>query len=157
MAWLQECSLYRISYCACTMALLPPTNTPFSSVLWRRLVDGMRQLFSACTDKDWIQVSVLRWRFMVIQLDWRASCRKPIGFLGFGFQSLSACHTSEAAHQSVSPATGPPVLEPMQVDSTRLSREERDRLLAAVLCSYRSFPGDLPHHTPTSCGVYHSV
>ncbi len=38
-------------------------------------------------------------------------------------QHLLACHTSEYAHQSVSPATSPPVPEHMQVDSTRLSRE----------------------------------
>ncbi len=51
-------------------------------------------------------------------------------------QRLSACHTTEAAHQSVSPATGPPVPEPMQVDSTRLSHNERARRLAAGLCLY---------------------
>ncbi len=49
---------------------------------------------------------------------------------------LSACHTSETAHQSVSPATGPPVAEPMQVNSTRLSREERaHRLVADSACA----------------------
>ncbi len=52
------------------------------------------------------------------------------------YQHLSAYHTSEAAHQSVSPATGPPVPEPMQVDSTQLSREERTRRLSAGLCLY---------------------
>ncbi len=51
-------------------------------------------------------------------------------------QHLSACHTSEAPHLSVSPATGPPVPEPMQVDSTRLSCEERVCQLAAGLCLY---------------------
>ncbi len=51
-------------------------------------------------------------------------------------QRLSACHTTEAAHQSVSPATSSPVPEPMQVDFTRLSCNERARRLAAGLCLY---------------------
>lgn len=51
-------------------------------------------------------------------------------------QRLAACHTTEAAHQSVSPAAGSPVPEPMQVDSTRLSHAERARRLAAGLCLY---------------------
>ncbi|KTG47759.1 hypothetical protein cypCar_00010363 [Cyprinus carpio] len=49
-------------------------------------------------------------------------------------QNLAACHTTEAAHQPVSPASGPPVPEPLQVDSTRLSQEEHTRRLAAGLC-----------------------
>ncbi len=36
-------------------------------------------------------------------------------------QHLSACHTTEAAHQYVAPTTSPPVPEPMELDSTRLS------------------------------------
>ncbi len=51
-------------------------------------------------------------------------------------QCLSACHTTEAAHQPVSPATGSPVPEPMQVDTARLSSHERARRLAAGLCLY---------------------
>ncbi len=51
-------------------------------------------------------------------------------------QLLSACHTAEAAHPSVSPATGSPVPEPMQVDSTHLSDQERAFRLAAGLCLY---------------------
>ncbi len=51
-------------------------------------------------------------------------------------QRLSACHTAEAAHQPVSPATGSPVPEPMQVDTARLSSQERARRMAAGLCLY---------------------
>ncbi len=51
-------------------------------------------------------------------------------------QRLSACQTNEAAHQLVSPATSPPVPEPMQVDSTHLTRAERARRIAAGLCLY---------------------
>ncbi len=36
-------------------------------------------------------------------------------------QRLSACHTTEAAHLYVTPVTSPPVPEPMELDSTRLS------------------------------------
>ncbi len=51
-------------------------------------------------------------------------------------QRLSACHTAKAAQPSVSPPPGSPVPEPMQVDSTRLSDQERARRLAAGLCLY---------------------
>ncbi len=51
-------------------------------------------------------------------------------------QRLSACHTTEATHQPVSPATGSPVPEPMQVDTARLSSHKRAHRLAAGLCLY---------------------
>ncbi len=51
-------------------------------------------------------------------------------------QCLSACQPNEAAHQLVSPAASPPVPEPMQVDSTRLTRVKRTRRIAAGLCLY---------------------
>uniref|UniRef100_A0A673N998 DUF4939 domain-containing protein n=1 Tax=Sinocyclocheilus rhinocerous TaxID=307959 RepID=A0A673N998_9TELE len=51
-------------------------------------------------------------------------------------QRLSACHTHEAAHQSAAPAASPPVPEPMQMDSTRLTPSERARRLASGLCLY---------------------
>uniref|UniRef100_A0A9J7ZJC5 DUF4939 domain-containing protein n=1 Tax=Cyprinus carpio carpio TaxID=630221 RepID=A0A9J7ZJC5_CYPCA len=49
-------------------------------------------------------------------------------------QHLATCIVSETTHQSVSPASCPPVQELLQVDSTRLSHEERTRQLAAGLC-----------------------
>lgn len=49
---------------------------------------------------------------------------------------LSAYHSTEATHQSVSPATGLPVPELMQVDSTRFSHDEHARRLATGLCLY---------------------
>ncbi len=44
-------------------------------------------------------------------------------------QCLTACYEDEAARQLASPASGPPVPEPMQMDSARLSRTERARTL----------------------------
>ncbi len=51
-------------------------------------------------------------------------------------QRLSACQPNEAAHQLVSPAASPPVPEPMQVDSTRLTCAERACRIEAGLCLY---------------------
>ncbi len=51
-------------------------------------------------------------------------------------QRLTTCYEEEAAHQLASPASGPPVPEPMLVDSARLSRMECARRLAAGLCLY---------------------
>ncbi len=51
-------------------------------------------------------------------------------------QCLSACRSTEATHQPVSPANGSPVTEPMQVDTACLSSNERARRLAAGLCLY---------------------
>uniref|UniRef100_A0A672LK54 Chromo domain-containing protein n=1 Tax=Sinocyclocheilus grahami TaxID=75366 RepID=A0A672LK54_SINGR len=51
-------------------------------------------------------------------------------------QRLSACHATEATHQPVTPGTGSPVPEPMQVDTSRLTPSESARRLAAGLCLY---------------------
>ncbi len=73
-------------------------------------------------------------------------------------QRLSACHTAEAAHQPASPANGSPVPEPMQVDTARLSSQERARRMAAGLCLYCAsadhFIRSCPNKTPTSSGEY---
>ncbi len=154
LAQLQECSPCLTSYCGCARAL-PPTNTPCSSELWWRLVDGMRQLFSAHIGRDLVPVSLLRWWFMMIPLDWRDSCKKTI-------ESPSAYQPAtplKTAHQSVSPATSSPVPEPMQVDST-FSCKTRSPTCCwtlPLLCRYRSLHWDLPHQTPTSWGEYHLV
>ncbi len=67
-------------------------------------------------------------------------------------QRLSACHTAEAAHQPASPANGPPVPEPMQVDTARLSSQERACRMAAGLCLYCAsadhFIRPCPNKTP---------
>ncbi len=94
LALLQESSPCLINSCGCARAPLPPTITPCSSERWRRPVDGMRQPFSAHTGKDWIPVFRLRWLFMMIQLE---SFMQRAGRIS---QRLSACHTTEAAHQS---------------------------------------------------------
>ncbi len=54
-------------------------------------------------------------------------------------QCLSAYHSTEATHQSVSPATGSPVPEPMQVDSTRLSHDEHARRLDSAYSNFHAF------------------
>ncbi len=67
-------------------------------------------------------------------------------------QRLSACHTAEVAHQPASPANGSPVPEPMQVDTARLSSQERARRMAAGLCLYCAsadhFIRSCPNKTP---------
>ncbi len=67
-------------------------------------------------------------------------------------QRLSACQTAEAAHQPASPANGSPVPEPMQVDTARLSSQERARRMAAGLCLYCAladhFIRSCPNKTP---------
>ncbi len=67
-------------------------------------------------------------------------------------QRLSACHTAEAALQPASPAHGSPVPEPMQVDTTRLSSQERARQMTMGLCLYCAsadhFIRSCPNRTP---------
>ncbi len=58
-------------------------------------------------------------------------------------QCLTACYKDGAAHQLASPASGPLVTEPMQMDSTQLSRTERARHFAAGLCLYCASPDHL--------------
>ncbi len=65
-------------------------------------------------------------------------------------QRLSACHTAEAAHQPASPANGSPVPEPMQVDTARLSSQERDRRMCLYCASADHFIRSCPNKTPRS-------
>ncbi|KAI2642436.1 Transposon Tf2-8 polyprotein [Labeo rohita] len=58
-------------------------------------------------------------------------------------QRLAACQSPVTAPQSASVAAYSPVPEPMQVDSTRLSRTERNRRITMGLCIYCGQPG---HH-----------
>ncbi len=51
-------------------------------------------------------------------------------------QRLSACLPDKTAHSQASPTACPPVPEPMQLDSHRLTRTERARRLATGLCLY---------------------
>ncbi len=51
-------------------------------------------------------------------------------------QRLTSCYADEATTQLTSLASSPPVPEPMQIDSARLSRTERARRRAAGLCLY---------------------
>ncbi|KAI2648567.1 Transposon Tf2-8 polyprotein [Labeo rohita] len=51
-------------------------------------------------------------------------------------QQLAACQPPVTAPPAVSVAASPPVPEPMQVDSTRLSRTERNRRISLGLCLY---------------------
>ncbi len=51
-------------------------------------------------------------------------------------QRLTASLPDETAHSQASPAACPPVPEPMQLDSNRLTRTERARRLATGLCLY---------------------
>ncbi|KAI2645263.1 Transposon Tf2-8 polyprotein [Labeo rohita] len=58
-------------------------------------------------------------------------------------QRLATCQSPVTAPQSASVAAYSPVPEPMQVDSTRLSRTERNRRITMGLCIYCGQPG---HH-----------
>jgi len=56
-------------------------------------------------------------------------------------QHLTTCQSDLTAHSPSSPAACPPVPEPIQVDSSRLSRQERARRLATGLCLYCGVSG----------------
>ncbi|KAL0162264.1 hypothetical protein M9458_041660 [Cirrhinus mrigala] len=62
------------------------------------------------------------------------------------FQRLAACQPPVTAPQSASVAASFPVPEPMQVDTTRLSRTERNRRITLGLCLYCGQQG---HHIRT--------
>ncbi len=120
MARLLERSRSRISYCA---KALPPTSTPCS----------FRTLAAI---SGWNEVALLSAYRQGLDAGIRAQMAiydDSVGLESFMekatriSQRLSACHTAETAHPSVSPATGSPVPEPMQVDSSRLSDQERAR------------------------------
>ncbi|KAL1249458.1 hypothetical protein QQF64_020463 [Cirrhinus molitorella] len=64
-------------------------------------------------------------------------------------QQLAACQPQNPAPQSTSVAAKPPVPEPMQVDSNRLSQMERTRRLTSGLCLYCGNPG----HVLCNCPV----
>ncbi len=54
--------LFLISF---LISLPLPTSTRCSSVLWRQLAVGAKQLSPALSGRDWIPVSALRWRYMM--------------------------------------------------------------------------------------------
>ncbi|KAL0198613.1 hypothetical protein M9458_007153, partial [Cirrhinus mrigala] len=56
-------------------------------------------------------------------------------------QRLAACQPPVTAPQPASVVVCSPVPEPMQIDSTRLSRTERNRRLTNGLCLYCGQPG----------------
>ncbi len=64
-------------------------------------------------------------------------------------QRLTACQPDITAHSPSSPAACPPVPEPMQMDTNRLSRTERARRLATGLCLYCGVPGHLIRVCPS--------
>ncbi|KAI2645073.1 Transposon Tf2-8 polyprotein [Labeo rohita] len=63
-------------------------------------------------------------------------------------QQLAACQPTVTAPQSASVVASSPVPEPMQVDSTRLSRSERNRRISQGLCLYCGQPGHLLRNCP---------
>ncbi|KAI2643005.1 Transposon Tf2-8 polyprotein [Labeo rohita] len=63
-------------------------------------------------------------------------------------QNLAACQPPITAPQSASVAACHPVPEPMQIDSTRLSRTERNRRITNGLCLYCGQPGHLLRQCP---------
>ncbi|KAL0151794.1 hypothetical protein M9458_052945 [Cirrhinus mrigala] len=63
-------------------------------------------------------------------------------------QQLAACQPPVTAPQSASVVASSPVPEPMQVDSTRLSRSERNRRISQGLCLYCGQPGHLLRNCP---------
>ncbi len=64
-------------------------------------------------------------------------------------QRLSACLPDENAHSQASPTACPPVPEPMQLDSHRLTRTERARRLATGLCLYCGTSGHFIQKCPS--------
>ncbi|XP_053681475.1 retrotransposon-derived protein PEG10 [Labeo rohita] len=63
-------------------------------------------------------------------------------------QQLAACQPTVTAPLSASVVASSPVPEPMQVDSTRLSRSERNRRMSQGLCLYCGQPGHLLRNCP---------
>ncbi|KAI2647111.1 Transposon Tf2-8 polyprotein [Labeo rohita] len=63
-------------------------------------------------------------------------------------QQLAACQPPVTAPQSASVAASTPVPEPMQMDSTRLSRTERNRRITQGLCLYCGQSGHLIRNCP---------
>ncbi|KAI2646702.1 Transposon Tf2-9 polyprotein [Labeo rohita] len=63
-------------------------------------------------------------------------------------QRLATCQPPVTTPQSASVAACSPVPEPMQVDSTRLSRTERNRRIALGLCLYCGHQGHLIRNCP---------
>ncbi|KAI2655942.1 Transposon Tf2-8 polyprotein [Labeo rohita] len=63
-------------------------------------------------------------------------------------QQLAACQPPVTAPQSASVAACTPVPEPMQMDSTRLSRTERNRRITLGLCLYCGQNGHLIRNCP---------
>ncbi|KAL0172763.1 hypothetical protein M9458_033074, partial [Cirrhinus mrigala] len=63
-------------------------------------------------------------------------------------QRLAACQPLVTAPQSASVAASTPVPEPMQMDSTRLTRTERNRRITQGLCLYCGQNGHLIRNCP---------
>ncbi|KAL1268673.1 hypothetical protein QQF64_034036 [Cirrhinus molitorella] len=63
-------------------------------------------------------------------------------------QRLAACQPQNPAPQPTSVAARPPVPEPMQVDSNRLTQTERTRRLSSGLCLYCGNPGHIIRNCP---------
>ncbi|XP_053681471.1 retrotransposon-derived protein PEG10 [Labeo rohita] len=63
-------------------------------------------------------------------------------------QQLAACQPTVTTPQSASVVASSPVPEPMQVDSTRLSRSERNRRMSQGLCLYCGQQGHLLRNCP---------
>ncbi|KAI2653687.1 Retrotransposon-derived protein PEG10 [Labeo rohita] len=63
-------------------------------------------------------------------------------------QRLAACQPSETAPQSAMVAACSPVPEPMQIDSSRLSRTERQCRITSGLCLYCGTPGHFLRNCP---------
>ncbi len=64
-------------------------------------------------------------------------------------QRLTACLPEETAHSQASPAACSPVPEPMQLDSNRLTRAERERRLTTGLCLYCGASGHFIQKCPS--------
>ncbi len=90
LARLTERSQDRIRYCACARTLLPPTSTHFSSELCRRLVDGVKRLFSEKGLDSGIRAQMALYDDSV-RLE---SFMQKATLIS---QRLSACHTAEAS------------------------------------------------------------
>ncbi len=64
-------------------------------------------------------------------------------------QRLTACQLDITAHTPYSPAACPPVPEPMQVETNRLSRIARARRLTTGLCLYYGVLGHFIQECPS--------
>ncbi len=108
-----------------------------SSVLWRLRVNGTGRRYSLRSIRTGILGSEPRWRSMRIMSVCRSLCRRHVKIS----QRLMACQPDITTHSPSSAAACPPVLEPMQADTNRLSHTDHARHLATGLCLYCGVPG----------------